>query len=86
MNKKKIGIWHNINSKKLKKLRGDVSKYSLNEFLKYLKEIGYNIKFSNSYELRKIIKVFQMRFRPELIDGKLDSECYVIAKSLKNLK
>ena len=86
LNKKKIGIWHNINSKKLKKLRGDVSKYSLNEFLKYLKEIGYNIKFSNSYELRKIIKVFQMRFRPELIDGKLDSECYVIAKSLKNLK
>ena len=33
----------------------------------------------------KIIKVFQMRFRPDLIDGKLDLECYLIAKSLYKL-
>ena len=37
-------------------------------------------------EIAKIIKVFQMRFRPELVDGKLDLECFEIAKSLNNLK
>ena len=44
------------------------------------------MEYSNLNELRKIIKIFQMRFRPELIDGKLDLECYNIAKSLNNLR
>ena len=44
------------------------------------------MKYSNSDELRKIIKIFQMRFRPELINGKLDLECFQIIKSLNNLK
>ena len=48
--------------------------------------MGYNIGYSNLNELKKIIKVFQMRFRPELVNGKLDFECYMIAKSLVNLK
>ena len=34
----------------------------------------------------KILKVFQMRFRPELVNGKLDLECFNIAKSLNNIK
>ena len=44
------------------------------------------MKYSNPNELKKIIKTFQMRFRPELTDGKLDKECYKIAKSLYNLR
>ena len=51
----------------------------------YLKKLGYCTEYSNLNELKKIIKVFQMRFRPELIDGKLDTECFMIAKSLYNL-
>ena len=86
LSKKKIGIWHNINSKKLKSSREKNYKEKLSEFTNYLKKIGYNIEFSNLNELKKIIKVFQMRFRPELINGKLDLECFNIAKSLYNLK
>jgi len=37
-------------------------------------------------ELKKIIKVFQMRFRPEIVNGKLDLECLNIAKSFNNIK
>ena len=85
LNKNKIGVWHNINFKILKSLRGKKSELNLHKFIIYLKNFGYNMEYTNSRELRKIIKIFQMRFRPELIDGKLDSECYEIAKSLYNL-
>ena len=84
--KQKIGIWHSKNSVKLKMLRNKISNLSLSKFFNYLKKIGYCIEYSNSKEIVKIIKVFQMRFRPELVDGKLDSECLEIAKSLNNLK
>ncbi len=86
LSKKKVGIWHNINPKILKSLRGEKSEINLNKFIIYLKNLGYNVEYSNLNELRKIIKIFQMKFRPELIDGKLDSECYKIAKSLLNLR
>ncbi len=86
LNKKKIGIWHNANSKKLKSLRKKNSKENLSEFIKYLKKVGYNIEYSNLKELKKIIKVFQMRFRPALVNGKFDLECFNIAKSLNNIK
>ena len=86
LSKKKIGIWHNVSSKKLKSSRKKNSKENLSEFINYLKKIGYNIEYSNLNELKKIIKVFQMRFRPELVNGKLDLECFNIAKSLNNIK
>ena len=84
LSKKKIGFWHNINLKVLKSLRGKKSELNLHKFIFYLKSLGYHMEYSNLNELRKIIKIFQMRFRPELIDGKLDLECYKIAKSLHN--
>ena len=86
LSKKKIGIWHTLNPQKLKSLRKKKSDVNLVIFLNYLKKIGYCVKYSNAKELSKIIKIFQMRFRPEIINGKLDFECYEIAKSLKNLK
>ena len=84
--KKKIGVWHNVDFKKLKSLRKKNYEENLSKFLNYLKKIGYNIEYSNLNELKKIIKVFQMRFRPELINGKLDLECFNISKSLNNIK
>ena len=84
--KNKIGIWHNLNSKKTKTLRNKVLHVNSNKFISYLKKIGYRIEFSNNNQLKKLIKIFQMRFRPELINGNLDLECYEIAKSLYNLK
>ena len=87
LSKKKIGIWHKVDIKMLKYLRGKKLELNLHKFfIIYLRNLGYHIEYSNLNELRKIIKVFQMRFRPELIDGKLDLECYNIAKSLNKLK
>ena len=86
LSKNKIGIWHNINSKTLRSLRGKRLNLNLNKFIIYLKNFGYHMEYSNLKELRKIIKIFQMRFRPELIDGKCDLECYKIAKYLYNLR
>ena len=86
LSKKKIGIWHNINSEVLKSFRGTKSETNLNKFIIFLRNVGYHMQYSNLNELKKIIKVFQMRFRPELIDGKLDTECYKIAESLYNIK
>ena len=86
MYKKKIGVWYNISSEKTKPLRGKISNLKFNKFINSLKKIGYNIEYSNLKELKKIIKVFQMRFRPELVNGKLDLECFYIAKSLNNIK
>jgi len=82
LSENKIGIWHKIDKKKLKILRGDTSNLNLNYFLNKLRKFGYYINYPNTYELKKIIKSFQRRFRPESINGKLDRECLEIAKSL----
>ncbi len=79
---KKIGIWHKINLKKISNLRGKKSEYKMEFFLIKLRKFGYSTTYSNTNELKKIIKSFQMRFRPELIDGKFDRECFEIIKSL----
>ena len=84
--KNKIGFWHNLNSKRIKNLRGNMSELNLDNFTNFLKRIGYRIEYSNSRQLKRLIQIFQMRFRPELINGKCDLECYEIAKSLRNLK
>ena len=86
LSKKKIGFWHGINYKLLRSFRKKKSELNLNKFIKNLGKFGYYTKYNNSRELKKIIKIFQMRFRPELVDGKLDQECYIISKSLKNIK
>ena len=86
LSKYKIGIWHKVKTKKFK-IKNEIRiQTKLSEFIKFLKRIGYSVEYSNKYELKKIIKAFQMRFRPNIIDGKLDSECYSIAKSLTNYK
>ena len=84
--KNNIGFWYSINSKKKISSRDEKLKLNLDIFKDHLKKIGYRIEYSNSVQLKKLIKIFQMRFRPRLINGKLDLECYKIAKSLLNLK
>ncbi len=86
LHKNKIGIWHNLNLEKIKNLRDETPDLNLNNFINFLKIIGYRIEYSNIRQLKKLIRIFQMRFRPELINGKCDLECYEIAKSLKNIK
>ena len=84
----KIGIWHDLKTKELKKNRR--KKINLNEkkfFFKCIKKIGYQTQYNlkkSIYEI-KIIKAFQRRFRTEYISGVIDQECLLIAKNLSFL-
>ena len=76
--KKKLSIWHNIEKQELKNLRkkkcNKIEKY---KFYRNLIKIGYLGK-----NLVKVTKAFQRRFRPEIIDGQIDQECFKISKKL----
>ena len=84
----KIGIWHKLKNKELKKNRK--KKTNINEkkfFFKYINEIGYQTRYNlkkSVYE-NKIIRAFQRRFRTEYISGIIDKECLLIAKNISFL-
>ena len=84
----KIGIWHSLKTKELKKNRR--KKINLNDrknFFRYIKKIGYQTRYDlkkSIYE-NKIIQAFQRRFRTEYISGVIDQECLLIAKNLSFL-
>ena len=79
---KKIGVWHKLNIRECNKLRGKKINIKNKFFLKKLKKFGYFINTSKKNELKKIVNSFQRRFRPELVDGKIDRECFEIVKTL----
>jgi len=55
-----------------------------------LRKLGYPAKsniFKNKLKFRKLlIKSFQRRFRPELINGKIDQECMLIINKLTSIR
>ena len=82
-----IGIWHNLNGRKLIYLRrkaASIEETSL--FMKKIKKFGYPYKsiiMRNKLKYnRLLVKAFQRRFRPELINGKIDQECLLIINNL----
>tara|TARA_B100000214_G_C23892436_1_gene592454 strand:+ start:254 stop:964 length:711 start_codon:yes stop_codon:yes gene_type:complete len=76
--KNKLSIWHNLSQNSLRKLRKkNCSKSERKIFIRNIIKIGYPIN-----SLTKTIIAFQRRFRPELIDGKIDQECLKISKSI----
>ena len=92
LSKKKIGLWHDLNEKKLLKIREKkVDKYDEINFLKNLYKIGYSsvlnkVKYKNKNK-KLLISAFQRRFRQDLVNGIIDEECLSISKNLtKNLK
>ena len=86
LSKKKIGIWHNINYKKLTKLRNrKISSLDHLIFFKYLKKIGYFTQFKYNSNKNKLINSFQRRFRQQLINTKIDKECLLIAEKLSKI-
>ena len=83
LSKYKIGIWHSLDKRLLKKYRLKNVKYlDRITFLRYLTKIGYFIKKNKINSILFATKAFQRRFRPQLINGKIDLECYEIAKNL----
>ena len=89
LSKKKIGYWHNLNQNELLKNRNlKTSSKEKNLFLTNLFKIGYQKKFLYNSNFNRISfdqiisKAFQRRFRPEIINGKIDQECLLISQNL----
>ena len=80
--KYKIGIWYNLPKKNLKSRDVKVSKKNQKLFNLYLKKIGYCLMNEKTSYLRYVIRAFQSRFRSKKINGKIDNECFEIAKNL----
>ena len=83
---KQIGIWHKLKYEACIKLRGQKINIKNKFFFKKLKKFGYFVNTSKKNDLKKIVNSFQRRFRPELIDGKIDRECFEILKTLISSK
>tara|TARA_Y100000590_G_scaffold446685_1_gene580734 strand:- start:84 stop:806 length:723 start_codon:yes stop_codon:yes gene_type:complete len=80
---KRIGIWHNQETKILKKFRKvRISSNFKLEFFNILKKIGYCFENKEKTNFTKIIKAFQRHYRKELINGVIDKECLIIAKDI----
>ena len=85
LSKNKIGYWHNLNEKKLQKLRNQkISKSEENAFVKNLNKIGYskNLVKKNNHFKKILTTAFQRRFRPKLVNGIIDKECFIVSKNL----
>jgi Negative regulator of beta-lactamase expression len=81
--RKKIGIWHKMKELKLKKFRSKkISNIEMITFIKYLSKIGYLTKNLKNNQKIKLFKSFQRRFRQNLINGKIDKECLIIAEKM----
>ena len=86
--KKKIGIWHNLDERKLVKNRNiKINNLQKNIFIQNLYKIGYPRALKiKKYKYSKILtKAFQRRFRQDLINGIIDQECLIISKKLINI-
>ena len=82
LSKKNLCIWHNLDFKKLKKLRNiKIDGNDEIKFFRNLNKIGYSITKGNKLNL---IIAFQRKFRQFLVNGKIDLECLEISKNLIN--
>ena len=80
--KLRVGKWHSLSNKILKKNR--FQKINLKGekfFFKNLFKIGYTKKVLNK---KTLVSAFQRKFRQELINGKIDQECLLISQNLAN--
>jgi N-acetylmuramoyl-L-alanine amidase len=84
--RKGIGIWHNINQKKLRKFRKQKIYLDDKKKIKnFFRKIGYFTNNLSNRNYLKLTKSFQRRFRPELVNGNIDKECVIIAEKLSKL-
>jgi len=81
---KKIGIWHQYKPNLLKKFRRKrvLNRVDKIKFFKNLNKIGYCFFNERKFSSKGVIKAFQRHYRSELINGLIDKECIIIAKSL----
>ena len=80
--KRNVGYWHNIKKNALIKLRyKKCSKIFEKQFFNNLFKIGYSKIYKRQNE-KLVIKAFQRRYRPKLVNGVIDHECLKISKNL----
>jgi len=85
--KKKVGQWHNVKSEILKHNRNHkVKEADQINFIKNLFKIGYSKK-NPKYAIKEkyqsfMTAAFQRRYRPELVNSKIDKECLIISQNL----
>ena len=82
-----IGKWHSLPQKNLiKNRRKKISLIDKKIFFKNLLSIGYSIKIPTKLKKDKFLNfitiAFQRRFRPEIVNGKIDRECLIISQNL----
>jgi N-acetylmuramoyl-L-alanine amidase len=89
LSKNKIGYWHNIDQKtQIKNRMVKINNLQKNLFYENIYKIGYskttpkNLHYYENKYLIKITKAFQRRFRPEIVNGKIDKECLIISQNL----
>ncbi len=83
LSKHQIGYWHEISEKYLIKIRNkSILKSEEIKFFNYLNKIGYYVKSKYSSKNSMLIKNFQRHFRQELVNGKIDKECLLIAENI----
>ena len=84
--KNRLCLWHKLDSKKLKKFRKVwlSSQAEEKKFFKNLFKIGYVKVQKKDLDLKYLVKAFQRRFRNQLINGKIDKECFLISNNLLN--
>ena len=85
LSQRKVGLWHNLITKKLIKTRNQkITEIEKNLFVNNLFKIGYAKKFNkrNIEYLNTLAIAFQRRFRQDLINGIIDKECLIISKNL----
>ena len=82
LSKHKIGVWYNLSKKDLKFRDVNVTKKDEKIFYLCLKKMGYCLKKKQPLYLKSVIKAFQRRYRSKTINGKIDRECFEIAKNL----
>ena len=87
--KNKIINWHSLDLNELKKSRKvRINKKLEQEFIKNLYKIGYcRISGHNREKSNKILTIaFQRKYRNQLINGKIDHECFLICKNILKTK
>ena len=80
-----LSLWHSLKRDKILSFRKKKITFEEEKtFLKNLYKIGYTYfgRKVNINDKFYLTSAFQRRFRQELIDGKIDMECYQISKSL----
>ena len=83
LSQKKIGYWHAVNKKNIKKQSLNKSELR-NLFFNNLHKIGYRYfdKKKPSKNDTKVTKAFQRRFRQNKVNGLIDQECLQISQYL----